>query len=159
MALGIAEGLQYLHHDCPRRIIHRDIKASNILLNANFEAQVHFQFSMYFNSISIFSCREWFGLFLRFLILDWQSGFQKTGFTILSSLSKAHSGEAFATTPVIYCQHSDPFHKLSLIYIHIFCLFKLENEISDTWLLNTLCMGLLMRRPMYLLMEFCYLRS
>jgi serine/threonine protein kinase len=49
VALGIAEGLQYLHHDCPRRIIHRDIKASNILLNANFEAQVHFQFSMYCN--------------------------------------------------------------------------------------------------------------
>lgn len=40
VALGIAEGLQYLHHDCPRRIIHRDIKASNILLNANFEAQI-----------------------------------------------------------------------------------------------------------------------
>ncbi|KAJ6907084.1 receptor-like cytosolic serine/threonine-protein kinase RBK1 [Populus alba x Populus x berolinensis] len=40
VAIGIAEGLQYLHHDCPRRIIHRDIKASNILLNANFEAQI-----------------------------------------------------------------------------------------------------------------------
>ncbi|KAJ6288289.1 hypothetical protein OIU76_024304 [Salix suchowensis] len=40
VALGIAEGLQYLHHDCPRRIIHRDIKASNILLNSNFEAQI-----------------------------------------------------------------------------------------------------------------------
>ncbi|KAJ6739918.1 hypothetical protein OIU79_000131 [Salix purpurea] len=40
VALGIAEGLRYLHHDCPRRIIHRDIKASNILLNSNFEAQI-----------------------------------------------------------------------------------------------------------------------
>ncbi|KAJ6678768.1 hypothetical protein OIU85_009253 [Salix viminalis] len=40
VAVGIAEGLQYLHHDCPRRIIHRDIKASNILLNSNFEAQI-----------------------------------------------------------------------------------------------------------------------
>lgn len=40
IALGIAEGLQYLHHDCHRRIIHRDIKASNILLSEDYEAQV-----------------------------------------------------------------------------------------------------------------------
>ncbi|CAN1835905.1 Receptor-like cytosolic serine/threonine-protein kinase RBK1 [Linum perenne] len=39
VALGIAEGLRYLHHDCPRRIIHRDIKASNILLGEDYEAQ------------------------------------------------------------------------------------------------------------------------
>ena len=40
VAVGVAEGLQYLHHDCHRRIIHRDIKASNILLTKNYEAQV-----------------------------------------------------------------------------------------------------------------------
>lgn len=40
IALGIAEGLQYLHHDCHRRIIHRDIKASNILLSEDYEAQI-----------------------------------------------------------------------------------------------------------------------
>ncbi|KAJ8765675.1 hypothetical protein K2173_014797 [Erythroxylum novogranatense] len=40
VATGIAEGLKYLHHDCPRRIIHRDIKASNILLTEEFEAQI-----------------------------------------------------------------------------------------------------------------------
>ncbi|KAJ8771226.1 hypothetical protein K2173_026094 [Erythroxylum novogranatense] len=40
VAMGIAEGLRYLHHDCPRRIIHRDIKASNILLTEDFEAQI-----------------------------------------------------------------------------------------------------------------------
>ncbi|CAN1835902.1 Receptor-like cytosolic serine/threonine-protein kinase RBK1 [Linum perenne] len=40
VALGIAEGLRYLHHDCPRRIIHRDIKASNILLGEDYEAQI-----------------------------------------------------------------------------------------------------------------------
>ncbi|CAN1829130.1 Receptor-like cytosolic serine/threonine-protein kinase RBK1 [Linum perenne] len=38
-ATGIAEGLKYLHHDCPRRVIHRDIKASNILLAEDYEAQ------------------------------------------------------------------------------------------------------------------------
>ncbi|XP_038997725.1 receptor-like cytosolic serine/threonine-protein kinase RBK1 [Hibiscus syriacus] len=40
VALGIAEGLKYLHHECPRRIIHRDIKASNILLTEDYEAQI-----------------------------------------------------------------------------------------------------------------------
>ncbi|KAK8481594.1 hypothetical protein V6N13_123962 [Hibiscus sabdariffa] len=38
--IGIAAGLKYLHHDCQRRIIHRDIKASNILLTEDFEAQI-----------------------------------------------------------------------------------------------------------------------
>ncbi|XP_002533520.2 receptor-like cytosolic serine/threonine-protein kinase RBK1 isoform X2 [Ricinus communis] len=40
VAVGIAEGLRYLHHDCHRRIIHRDIKASNILLTEDYEAQI-----------------------------------------------------------------------------------------------------------------------
>ncbi|KAJ3681600.1 hypothetical protein LUZ60_014173 [Juncus effusus] len=38
--LGAAKGLAYLHHDCSPRIIHRDIKSSNILLDANYEARV-----------------------------------------------------------------------------------------------------------------------
>lgn len=40
VAVGIAEGLRYLHHECHRRIIHRDIKASNILLTEDYEAQI-----------------------------------------------------------------------------------------------------------------------
>ncbi|XP_068492926.1 receptor-like cytosolic serine/threonine-protein kinase RBK2 [Phaseolus vulgaris] len=40
IALGIADGLLYLHESCHRRIIHRDIKAENILLTENFEPQI-----------------------------------------------------------------------------------------------------------------------
>ncbi|XP_042426619.1 probable receptor-like serine/threonine-protein kinase At5g57670 [Zingiber officinale] len=40
IASGAARGLHYLHKQCRRRIIHRDIKASNILLTTNFEAQI-----------------------------------------------------------------------------------------------------------------------
>lgn len=40
VAFGAARGLAYLHEDCHPRIIHRDIKSSNILLDNNFDAQV-----------------------------------------------------------------------------------------------------------------------
>ncbi|XP_052200237.1 proline-rich receptor-like protein kinase PERK1 [Diospyros lotus] len=40
IGLGAAKGLSYLHEDCHPKIIHRDIKATNILLDFNFEAMV-----------------------------------------------------------------------------------------------------------------------
>ncbi|KAK9691840.1 hypothetical protein RND81_09G223500 [Saponaria officinalis] len=40
IALGTADGLRYLHEGCQRRIIHRDIKADNILLTENYDPQI-----------------------------------------------------------------------------------------------------------------------
>lgn len=40
IAIGSAKGLAYLHEDCHPKIIHRDIKSANILLDNDFEAQV-----------------------------------------------------------------------------------------------------------------------
>ena len=38
--LGIARGLAYLHQESDIRIIRRDIKASNILLDQHFKPQI-----------------------------------------------------------------------------------------------------------------------
>ncbi|KAG6466126.1 hypothetical protein ZIOFF_076077 [Zingiber officinale] len=43
IAIGVARGLHYLHKCCSHRIVHRDIKASNVFLGPDFEPQVELQ--------------------------------------------------------------------------------------------------------------------
>lgn len=40
IVLGAAQGLAYLHHDCLPCIVHRDIKANNILLGTSYEPYI-----------------------------------------------------------------------------------------------------------------------
>ena len=40
IAIGMAKGLAYLHSRGPARLAHGDLKASNILLDRNFEPKI-----------------------------------------------------------------------------------------------------------------------
>nr|XP_043622233.1 probable L-type lectin-domain containing receptor kinase S.7 [Erigeron canadensis] len=40
IATGLASVLTYLHQECEQQVIHRDIKASNVMLDANFNARL-----------------------------------------------------------------------------------------------------------------------
>ncbi|ESQ32127.1 hypothetical protein EUTSA_v10003585mg [Eutrema salsugineum] len=40
IAVGAAQGLCYMHHDCTPAIIHRDVKSSNILLDYEFNPKI-----------------------------------------------------------------------------------------------------------------------
>jgi hypothetical protein len=40
IALGTAQGLSYLHHDCVPMIVHRDVKSSNILMDVDLVPKI-----------------------------------------------------------------------------------------------------------------------
>lgn len=40
IAIGLASALTYLHQECEQQVIHRDIKTSNIMLDANYNARL-----------------------------------------------------------------------------------------------------------------------
>ncbi|XP_022682700.1 receptor-like protein kinase 5 [Setaria italica] len=40
VAVGAAQGLCYMHHECEPPVVHRDVKTSNILLDSEFRAKV-----------------------------------------------------------------------------------------------------------------------
>jgi serine/threonine protein kinase len=40
VAAGLVQGVEYLHHDCVPRVVHRDIKSSNVLLDSDMEAHL-----------------------------------------------------------------------------------------------------------------------
>ena len=40
IAIGAAQGLCYMHHDCSPPIIHRNVKSNNILLDSQFNTKI-----------------------------------------------------------------------------------------------------------------------
>ncbi|XP_044473319.1 probable L-type lectin-domain containing receptor kinase S.7 [Mangifera indica] len=40
IVVGLASALNYLHQECEQQVIHRDIKASNVMLDGNFNARL-----------------------------------------------------------------------------------------------------------------------
>lgn len=40
IAIGVAQGLSYMHHECSPPVVHRDVKTSNVLWDSQFNAKV-----------------------------------------------------------------------------------------------------------------------
>ena len=59
IALGIAQALRYLDHDCDPPIVHRDIKPKNILLGSDMEPHIiDFGISMWLYQSYNVMCRQ-----------------------------------------------------------------------------------------------------
>ncbi|XWS67913.1 hypothetical protein CRYUN_Cryun04dG0045600 [Craigia yunnanensis] len=57
IAIGAAEGLSYLHHECTPPLVHRDVQASSILLDDKFEVRLG---KLDISASSDTQMKEWF---------------------------------------------------------------------------------------------------
>ncbi|PHT70363.1 hypothetical protein T459_25467 [Capsicum annuum] len=77
IAVGAAEGLSYLHHECNPPLVHRDVQASSILLDDKFEVRfgslnenLHFPTGNIFLSAEILKCLHFFDSCMYFRFYD-----------------------------------------------------------------------------------------
>lgn len=122
VALGTAKGLLYLHEGCQRRIIHRDIKAANILLTEDFEPQVVYLETMNLSALMCF----------LFLVLSYvlSALFVRPIYILFTSWDLVVIDLVLKLDSVLKCLMISPDHRLYFLQI---CDFGLAKWLPDRW--------------------------
>jgi serine/threonine protein kinase len=68
IAMGVAEGMEYLHQGCDHHILHFDIKPHNILMDHNFVSKISEMYSRNFGAVSYKSDVYSFGMLVLEMI-------------------------------------------------------------------------------------------